>query len=156
MNINEKSLDIKSTWYFGNNRSRNLRIARPSWNRPFFLTTSYQYAENYADYGVYKIELTNEKDLNILDFNDNNEVARLNWPKVLVDKIKDGKNDLNSIAYDLHILAFNTGKELMHIDNSPKWQNTANYFKDKSKGIFKRIARSESIWGSEKDHQFLL
>ena len=73
------------------------------------MTTSYEYAEEYSDYGVYKIELENEKDLNILDFNSKSEVRKLGWPDVLLRKIQAGENDLNSIAYDMYILAFGTG-----------------------------------------------
>ena len=83
-------------------------MTKPSWNAPFFLTTSYEYAKEYSDYGVYKIELSNEKNLNILDFNNSAEVNKLKWPKIVVDKIREGKNDLNSIAYDMYILAFGT------------------------------------------------
>jgi hypothetical protein len=55
--IDEYKIDMSKTWYFGNNRSKNLRIAKPEWYKPFFLTTSYKYAQDYADYGVYKIYL---------------------------------------------------------------------------------------------------
>ena len=56
-NLEESMVEAEETWYFGNNRSKNLKIAKPSWDAPFFLTTSYEYAEDYSDYGVYKIEL---------------------------------------------------------------------------------------------------
>ena len=59
MRMNESSLDKMSNWYFGNNRAKNLRLSPPKWYAPFFLTTSYKYAEDYSDYGVYKIELAN-------------------------------------------------------------------------------------------------
>jgi hypothetical protein len=55
--MNESSLNIKAKWYFGNNRTRNLRLSPPAWYAPFFLTTNYNYAENYSDYGVYAIDL---------------------------------------------------------------------------------------------------
>ena len=57
--MNESSLDKMSNWYFGNNRAKNLRLSPPKWDAPFFLTTSYKYAEDYSDYSVYKIELAN-------------------------------------------------------------------------------------------------
>ena len=66
--MNESKIDLTKKWYFGNNLSRNLRVTKPAWNKPFFLTTSYEYAEDYADYGVYEIELSNEARLDILDF----------------------------------------------------------------------------------------
>jgi hypothetical protein len=55
--MNESTLNTKTKWYFGNNRSRNLRLSPPAWYAPFFLTTNYSYAENYSDYGVYAIDL---------------------------------------------------------------------------------------------------
>lgn len=69
------------------------------------MTTSIEYAQEYSDYGVYAIVLKNEIDSNILDFNSSIDVKKLHWPKVLVDKIREGKNDLNSIGYDMYILA---------------------------------------------------
>lgn len=82
--------NFERTWYFGNNRSKNLRIVKPSWDAPFFLTTSYEYAQDYSDYGVYKLELSAEQDLNILDFKNAAEVQKLKWPNVLVSKILEG------------------------------------------------------------------
>jgi hypothetical protein len=46
------------------------------------------------------------------------EVNKLNWPKILVDTIKNGNNDLNSIAYDLYDLAHNDGQNLTYINDS--------------------------------------
>lgn len=156
MQTNESSLNKKSNWYFGNNRSKNLRLSPPKWDAPFFLTTSYKYAEDYSDYGVYKIELANQKDLNILDFNNEKEVQKLCWPEVLVDKIIKGRNDLNSLAYDLYLLANGEDKtRLMYIQDSDEWLDVAIWFKDRSKDIFK-LASLRGTWGSEKDHQFLL
>ena len=43
--VNESALDKKSTWYFGNNRAKNLKLSPPKWHSPFFLTTDYSYAE---------------------------------------------------------------------------------------------------------------
>ena len=155
MQTNESSLDKKSTWYFGNNRAKNLRLSPPKWDAPFFLTTSYKYAEDYSDYGVYKIELANQRDLNILDFNNEEEVQKLGWPEVLIDKILEGKNDLNSLAYDLYLLASGSTDDLMYIEDSNEWLDAAIWFQDRSEDIFK-LVKSKGIWGSEKDHQFLL
>ena len=154
--VNESSLDSSDIWYFGNNRSRNLRIVKPNWNTPFFLTTSYEYAKDYSDYGVYQIELRNERSLNILDFKKKQKVQQLHWPDIVVKAIQSGKTDLNSIAYDLYILAYGEGKKQpTWIKDSEEWRLAAYYFRDKSLGILD-YAASESIWGSEEDHAFLL
>ena len=155
MRMNESSLDKKANWYFGNNRAKNLRLSPPKWDAPFFLTTSYKYAEDYSDYGVYKIELANQRDLSILDFSNKEEVQKLGWPEVLVDKILEGKNDLNSLAYDLYLLASGSTDDLMYIEDTDEWLDAAIWFQDRSEDIFKMV-RSKGIWGSEKDHQFLL
>ena len=155
MRMNESSLDKKANWYFGNNRAKNLRLSPPKWDAPFFLTTSYKYAEDYSDYGVYKIELANQRDFNILDFNNEKEVQKLGWPEVLVDKILEGRNDLNSLAYDLYLLANGRADDLMYIENTDEWLDAAIWFQDRSEDIFK-LVKSKGIWGSEKDHQFLL
>ena len=118
------------------------------------MTTNYSYAEEYSDYGVYLINLKPEATSKILDFN-SNEATKLKWPKILIDKIREGKNDLNSLAYDMYILAFNTGDELMYIDDSKEWKNAANYFKAKSNGIFKTFV-ARSTWGESSDHAFIL
>ena len=155
MQINESSLDKKSNWYFGNNRAKNLRLSPPKWDAPFFLTTSYKYAEDYSDYGVYKIELANQRDLNILDFSNKEEVQKLGWPEVLVNKIIEGRNDLNSLAYDLYLLASGSIDSLMYIEDTDEWLDAAFWFQDRSEDIFK-LVKSKGVWGSEKDHQFLL
>lgn len=154
-NIDETELEAEEQWYFGNNRSKNLKIAKPSWDAPFFLTTSYEYAKDYSDYGVYKIELADQRDLNILDFNNEEEVQKLRWPEVLVDKILEGRSDLNSLAYDLYLLASGSTDGLMYIEDTDEWLDAAIWFQDRSEDMFK-LVRSKSIWGSEKDHQFLL
>lgn len=154
-NIDETELEAEEQWYFGNNRSKNLKIAKPSWDAPFFLTTSYEYAKDYSDYGVYKIELADQRDLNILDFNNEEEVQKLGWPGVLVDKILEGRSDLNSLAYDLYLLASGSTDGLMYIEDTDEWLDAAIWFQDRSEDMFK-LVRSKSIWGSEKDHQFLL
>lgn len=152
--INESKLN-NTQWYFGNNRSKKLKLSQPQWYAPFFLTTDYNYAQDYSDYGVYLIDLKNESKINILDFSKITEVNKLNWPKILVDTIKNGNNDLNSIAYDLYDLAYNDGQNLTYITDSQQWKNCANYFKVKSANIMSQF-KSISIWGTEKDHQFLL
>ena len=65
-------------------------------------------------------------------------------------------NDLNSIAYDMYILAYNTGDALMYIEDNAQWMQAAEHFKKKSKNIFVNVDITSSVWGSEKDHQFLL
>lgn len=154
--IDESKIDMSKTWYFGNNRSKNLKISPPRWSSPFFLTTNIEYAEEYSDYGVYKIELKSEAQSRILDFNKSSDVKKLKWPKVLIDKIREGRNDLNSIAYDMYILAYNTGDQLMYIEDNAQWTQAVEYFKKKSKNIFVNVDITSSVWGSEKDHQFLL
>ena len=154
--LDESQIDASRIWYFGNNRSKNLRIVKPAWYKPFFLTTSYEYAKDYADYGVYKIELASQRSLSILDFNDANEVRKLNWPEIVVKTIQAGKNDLNSIAYDLYILAYGEGKKQpTWLEDSEEWRLAAYYFRDKSLGILDYAAPG-SVWGSEEDHAFLM
>ena len=155
MQISETILDKKSIWYFGNNRSPNLRLFQPRWNAPFFLTTNYKYAQEYSDYGVYTIILKNEIDSKILDFNSPSDVKKLHWPKILIDKIKDGKNDLNSISYDMYILANQIDNNLMYIQNTADWRAASQFFKKRSPNIWKYI-KPNSVWGSEHYHQFLL
>lgn len=151
--FNESFCLKTNVWYFGNNRSKSLKMQMPGWSHPLFLTSSYSYAEDYADYGVYKIQLVDEKDINILDFNNTEDVAKLRWPKIVVDAVKNGRNDLNSIAYDMYALLH--GRQLTYISQSKEWLDAARYFDEKSKDImsFKQL---RSQWGTEKDHQFLL
>jgi hypothetical protein len=153
--MNESKLDIKTVWYFGNNRSKNLRLSPPQWYAPFFLTNDFNYAKDYSDYGVYSIDLKSETESNILDFNALGDIRELSWPKILIDTIKNGNNDLNSIAYDLYDLAFNHGENLLYIDKSKAWLDCVKYFKSKSTNIMMSF-RPISIWGSEADHMFLL
>lgn len=81
--MNESRIELKQKWYFGNNRAKNLRLSPPQWYAPFFLTTDYDYAEIYSDYGVYSINLESESNLNILNFSKPSEVKKLKWPKIL-------------------------------------------------------------------------
>lgn len=134
--MNESHLDVNKDWFFGNNRSKNLRVSPPKWYAPFFLTTDFEYAEEYSDYGVYKIDLKPEASTKVLDFNAPADVKKLKWPKVLVDKIREGRNDLNSLAYDMYILAYSTGDKLMYIEDNAEWNEAADYFKTKSRHIF--------------------
>ena len=154
--VNESRIDLKNIWYFGNNREKDLKLQHPKWHQPLFLTSSFEYAEEYSDYGVYAIQLKAETSLKILDFSKNNETRQLKWPKILIDKIREGRNDLNSIAYDMYILAYSTGDALMYIEDNAQWTQAAEYFKKKSKNIFVNVDITSSVWGSEKDHQFLL
>lgn len=154
--MTESVLDKKTIWYFGNNRSKNLKLNPPRWYAPFFVTSSYRYAQEYSDYGTYTIILKNEIGSKILDFSNMSDTRKLKWPKIVIDKINEGGNDLNSIAYDLYILAFDKNDPLMYIDRNTKWIEAAEYFKQKSKNIFVNVELGSSIWGSEKDHKFLL
>ena len=151
----ESKLDVTKKWYFGNNRSKNLTLHMPAWNTPLFLTSNFNYAKEYADYGVYILTLDKTVNLNICDFNKKTDVSKLHWPKIVVDAIKNGRNDLNSIAYDMYILAYQTNNRLMYIQNTVEWRNAALYFKNKSNDIF-NYANADSVWGSEQDHKFLL
>ena len=153
--MNESAIDTNIIWYFGNNRSRNLRLTPPQWYAPFFLTSNYKYAIDYSDYGVYAIDLKTETESNILDFNFMTDTNTLMWPKVLINMIKSGTSDLNGIAYDMYDLAFNNGENLLYISKSKAWLDCVNYFKAKSKNIMKSF-RPISVWGSEADHMFLL
>ena len=152
--MNESYLDKKSTWYFGNNRSKNLRLSQPRWYAPFFLTTNYSYAADYADYGVYSIILKNEVGSKILDFNNINDTKKLNWPKELIDEITVGDSDLNGIAYDMYILA---GHGHQPLTNEKYWKLTdaAYWFDNRSKDILNSVPK-KITWGSEKDHRFVL
>lgn len=154
--VNESRIDLKNIWYFGNNRKKDLKLQHPKWYSPLFLTSSFEYAEQYSDYGVYAIQLKAETSLKILDFSKSNETRRLKWPKILIDKIKEGNNDLNSIAYDMYILAYNQHGQLMYIEDNDQWRQAAEYFKKKSSHIFINVEITSSFWGTEKDHEFLL
>lgn len=157
--MNESFLNTKAKLYFGNNRAKNLKLSKPEWYAPFFLTTDYAYAEDYADYGVYSIDLKHESQLNILNFKNSSEISKLKWPKILINQILTGKSDLNSIAYDLFLLAQDSNinnSKLMQITNSPEWKLVASYFKKKSHGLISTIPPTRSTWGSDKDHEFVL
>lgn len=157
MKIEESHMPIDQTWYFGNNRSKNLRLSPPHWSHPFFVSTDYGYAEEYSDYGVYQIDLKPEAQQSILDFSSSADIAKLHWPKRLVSQICLGKSDLNGIAYDLYALAFKKNGKLYYIDNSPEWIKIAQLFKARSTSIFKQFDRSvSSTWGQDEDHRFLL
>jgi len=56
----------------------------------------------------------------------------------------------------LYVLAYGEGKkQTTWIEDSEEWRLAAYYFRDKSLGILD-YAASESVWGSEEDHAFLL
>ena len=152
--VNESSLDKKSTWYFGNNRAKNLKLAPPKWYAPFFMTTDYKYAEDYADYGVYTITLKSEVGSKILDFSKDSDVKKLHWPKELIDDIRTGKSDLNGIAYDMYILA-GYGHSQEVFDKSWHLSDAAYDFDVRSENIFD-IVPKHANWASEKDHRFVL
>lgn len=154
MQANESSLDKKSVWYFGNNRAKNLKLAPPKWHSPFFLTTDYNYAEEYSDYGVYTITLKGEAKSKILDFNKDSDVKKLKWPKELIDDIRTGKSDLNGIAYDMYILAGH-GHSQEVFDKSWRLSDAAYDFDERSENIFD-IVPKHANWASEKDHRFVL
>lgn len=152
--MNESTLDKKSTWYFGNNRSPNLKLLPPKWYSPFFLTTDYNYAEEYSDYGVYIITLKGEAKSKILDFGKDSDVKKLKWPKELINDIRTGKSDLNGIAYDMYILAGH-GHSREVFDKSWYLSDAAYDFDVRSENIFDIVPKHAS-WASEKDHRFLL
>ena len=152
--IFESKIDLTQQWYFGNNRTKNLKLSKPQWYAPFFLTTSYEYAEKYSDYGVYTIILKNEAKSKILDFNKDSDVKKLHWPKELIDDIRTGKSDLNGIAYDMYVLA-GYGHSPEVFDKSWRLSDAAYDFDVRSKHIL-RIVPKHATWASEKDHRFLL
>jgi len=47
---------------------------------------------------------------------------------VLVDKILEGENDLNSLAYDLYLLASGSTDGLMYIQDTDEWLDAAIWF----------------------------
>ena len=153
-NLQESSIDLRHIWYFGNNRSKNLKLAPPKWYSPFFLTTDYSYAEKYSDYGVYTITLKGEVKSKILDFNKDSDVKKLKWPRELIDDIRTGKSDLNGIAYDMYILA-GYGHSQEVFDKSWHLSDAAYDFDMRSENIFGIVPKHAS-WASEKDHRFLL
>ena len=155
MSINESKIDLSYHWYFGNNRSKNLRLSKPAWYAPFFLTTSYSYAEEYSDYGVYIITLKNEAKSNILDFSKDSDVKKLKWPKELIYEIRTGKSDLNAIAYDMYVLCGLGGEQLWRLSNNPIWKAIAREFDQKSRNILNQLSPNVS-WGKDKDHRFVL
>ena len=102
------------------------------------------------------MQLADQKELNILDFNNTNEARKLNWPEIVVKTIQTGKSDLNSIAYDLYVLAYGEGKKQpTWIEDTEEWRLASYCFRDKSIGILD-YAASGSVWGSEEDHAFLM
>ena len=154
MNIVESKIDTNVAWYFGNNRAENLKLSPPKWYAPFFMTTDYKYAEEYADYGVYAITLKNEAKSKILDFSKDLDVKKLKWPKELIDDIRTGNSDLNGIAYDMYILAGH-GHSQEVFDKSWRLSDAAYDFDVRSENIFD-IVPKRANWAKEKDHRFVL
>ena len=154
MKIDESQINLQNRWYFGNNRSKNLKVSPPKWYAPFFLTTDYKYAEEYSDYGVYTITLKSEAKSKILDFSKDSEVKKLKWPKELIDDIRTGKSDLNGIAYDMYILAGHRHSQEV-FDRSWYLSDAAYDFDMRSENIFD-IVPKRANWASEKDHRFVL
>ena len=153
--IFESRVDISKIWYFGNNRANNLKLAPPKWYSPFFLTTDYNYAEEYSDYGVYTITLKSEAKSKILDFNKDSDVKKLKWPKKLIDEIRTGKSDLNAIAYDMYILCGLGDGQLQRLSNGPTWRAIAHQFDQKSRNLQRQLPPNAS-WGQDKDHRFVI
>ena len=152
--IAESRIDTTKVWYFGNNRAKNLKLAPPKWYAPFFMTTDYKYAEDYADYGVYTITLKSEAKSKILDFSKDSEVKKLKWPRELIDDIRTGKSDLNGIAYDMYILAGH-GHSQEVFDKSWYLSDAAYDFDVRSENIFGIVPKGAN-WAKEKDHRFVL
>lgn len=155
MKLSEAVVDVDKIWYLGNNRAKNLRLAQPSWDAPFFLTDNVKYARDYSDYGIYKVILKGEASSSILDFNDAADVNKLRWPEVLIKEIQTGKHDLNSLAYDLYELSRGNIDKLYAIQPTLEWKSAAAMFASKA---MKRqtIARARSRWADESDYAFLL
>lgn len=151
--LKEAFINIKQIWFLGNNRAKNLRIVQPAWNYPFFLTTDFEYAKDYADYGVYKVILNDSVKSEILDFSNNKDIKKLNWPKLLINQIQSGKSDLNSIAFDLYSLIYGDGR-LYRIQKTKEWLEIAKLFAKKSKKPFINIKHSH--WQDDKDNLFVL
>ena len=47
---------------------------------------------------------------------------------MLVDKILEGKSDLNSLAYDLYLLASGSTDDLLYIEDTDEWLDAAIWF----------------------------
>ena len=82
-------------------------------------------------------------------------MKKLHWPKKLVDEIQTGKSDLNSIAYDMCILAGYAGGQLWRLSRGPQWEQIARDFNRRSHHIEETIP-ANSKWATEKDHRFIL
>lgn len=154
--INESHLDISKHWYLGNNRGKDLKISRPAWNAPFFLTTSKEYAKDYADYGVWEVVLKNEANSSkILDFSKPSDVSKLKWPKKLIEQINTGTSDLNAIAYDLWLLLNDPAKELLQIENNEEWLDVAMFIDAECDRALPSTA-FRSHWQDDADYKYLL
>lgn len=152
--LNESLTPNAVTWYHGANENEKFKLRRPAWNRPFFLTDDIEYAAEYSDYGVYAITITDDPEQNILDFDNAADVQKLGWPQVVIDKIRQGKSDLNAIAYDMWILVNDPAQELLQIDDTVEWQAAAEWFEDNKDDILKVTSRSH--WQDDRDNQYVL
>ena len=152
--LNESLTPNAVKWYHGANENEKFKLRRPAWNRPFFLTDDTEYAAEYSDYGIYEITIADDPEQNILDFDNAADVQKLGWPKVLVDKIQQGKSDLNAIAYDMWILINDPAQKLLQIDDTVEWQAAAEYFDENQDDILPVDSRSH--WQDDKDNSYVL
>lgn len=152
--LNESLIKNAITWYHGANEREQFKLRKPNWNRPFFLTNDISYANEYSDYGVYEIMIADAPRQDILDFDTDKDANKLGWPKVLIDKIRQGKSDLNAIAYDMWILVNDPAQELLQIDDTIEWQAAAEWFEDNKDDILEVTSRSH--WQDDKDNQYVL
>lgn len=154
---NEAKVDGKKVWYLGNNRAKNLKIVQPSWDAPFFLTDNFSYAEDYSDYGVWKVILNDSVKNQLLDFAKDSDCKKLRWSPELINLIRSGEHDLNSIAYDLYMISRHQIDHLYVINKHSVgcWIDTASQFAEKTR-TRKSRAKAHSHWADEPDYDFLL
>ena len=128
MTVSESEIDKSKTWYVGNNRSKNFSISPPVWWWPFYLTTDKDYADMYADYGIYIVTI--QDDLNILDFKNNSELNSLKLDRILSEWLKRPDYDLNYSLYELFRLAKDNNIDLTTLDaeRRSEWVKYANDF----------------------------
>lgn len=113
----ESKLNTSDIWYFGNNRAEDFVLVPPTWIFPFYLTKSQEYAEKYADYGVYKVTI--KDDLNILDFSSTEDLKKLKVPDILKEVFKKSSSDLNNYCHELYNLVFgakNSNYKFLYLD----------------------------------------
>lgn len=149
----ESKIDVNKVWYLGNNQGPNLKLMKPDWSKPLFLTTDIDYAATYSDYGIWKVTLDKSVLNNILDFKNRSDVKKLNWPKLLIDKINKGDSDLNSIARDLYAM-INGESDLYQIEDTPEWAAVAAEFDTKIEDS--TYVCKKSHWNDEPDYKVLI